>query len=113
MIRRSTREGEPERDVDALLKGERLERNQRLLMIHEDRRVVTGARGTMNHGVGRMRPGHVEILAASRLDRGLDDVDLLAAKASLLSGMGIEPAHRKPRPRDAKKPTEIACRGLD
>src|SRR5262249_59668777 len=96
MIRRSTREGKPERDVDALLKGERLERNQRLIMIHADRRVVTRARGTMKHGVGGVGTGHVEILAASRLDRGLDDVDILPAKASLPSRMGIYPASPHP-----------------
>jgi hypothetical protein len=51
--------------------------------------------------------------SACRLDRRLDDVDLLAAQASVLAGMRVQPTHRKARLFQAKKAAEVSCRGLD
>ena len=45
MVGRGADEGEAERDVDRLGEGEGLGRDQRLVVIHADRRVVAGPRG--------------------------------------------------------------------
>ena len=50
MVGRGAHEGKAERHVDALLEGERLERDERLVVIHADGRVVGRARAARGTG---------------------------------------------------------------
>ena len=66
VIGRGADERQAERDVDAIVEGERLDRDQRLIVIHADRAVVSLARGFVEHGVGRQRPSGVDAFVAQR-----------------------------------------------
>ncbi len=113
MVGRGAHEGQSERHVDALLEGERLERHERLVVIHADGRVVGRAGACMEQRIGRMRPGDVEALRPRRFDRRRDDVDLLAAQASVFAGMRVEAGDGKARAPQAEIAAEIARRDLD
>ena len=63
----------------------------------------------MEHGVGRHRPRDLPTLGAKRVDRGLDQLDFLAAQRAAFPGMGIERGDREPRlgdPEIALQPTQ-------
>ena len=53
----------------------------------------------VKHGVGAERAGHRDALRRGRIDRRLDDVDLLAAEQAAFAGMRIEAADRDLRRR--------------
>ncbi len=52
--------GRPSVTLTARVEGERLDRDQRLVVIHAQRRVVARARGGMEHGVGGERPARID-----------------------------------------------------
>ena len=66
VIGRGAHERKPERDVDGVVEGERLDRDQRLVVIHRERDVVARARRLVEHAVGRQRPARVDAFG----DRG-------------------------------------------
>ena len=102
MIGRGAHEGQPERDIDALLEGERLERHERLVVIHADRGVVARARALVEQRVGGMRTGNVKALGSRRRYCRSDDLDLLAAQPAVLAGMRVEARHGEARALDAE-----------
>ena len=55
VIGRGAHEGQAERDVDRLVEGDRLDRDQRLIVIHGERRVVASPRPRVEHGVRGQR----------------------------------------------------------
>ena len=57
-----------------------------------------------------MRAGDVEALLAQPLDRGHDDLDLLAAQRAVLAGMRVEPGDGEPRRFDAELALQPARR---
>ena len=77
--------GRPSVTLTPLVEGERLERDQRLVVIHADDRVVAGARGGVEHGIGRQRPAsrRCRPRAAPRPPAPMI-VDLLAAERAAL-----------------------------
>ena len=89
-----------ERDVDAFLEMERLQRDQRLVVIHAQCRVILRAGGGVEHRIGREGTGHEPSLGAQRGDRRLDDFDLLAPDHPAFTGVRIERRHREARPLD-------------
>ena len=64
----------------------------------------------VKHGVGAERAGDVDALGHRRIDRGLDDLDLLAAEQAAFAGMRIEAADGDLRRGDAH--SLAACGGL-
>ena len=68
VVGRGAHERQAERHVDRVVEGQRLDRDQRLVVIHAERRVVGRARRCVEHGVGRQRPARVDALgrAAAR-----------------------------------------------
>ena len=109
VVGRGADEGQAERDVDRLVEGERLGRDQRLVVIHAERHVVAGARrrdGTcVSAGSG---PNGVDALgAASASTAGADDPLVLAAHRAAFAGMRVEPGDREPRLADAEAAPEI------
>ena len=55
VIGRGADERQSQRDVDGVLEGDGLDRDQRLIVIHADRAVIGFARGFVEHGVGGQR----------------------------------------------------------
>ena len=73
VIGRGAHEGQAERDVDALVEGERLDRDQALVVIHGQRDVVARPRARVEHRVGRQGADDVDPFGAQVLDRRRDD----------------------------------------
>ena len=94
--------GRPKRDVDAAVEIDRLDRDQRLVVIHAQRRVVAAPRRGVEHRVGGERPARVDAGGAQRGDRRRDDVDVLAAERAGLAGMRVEPGDRDDRRGDRR-----------
>ena len=116
MIRRGADKGQAERDVDAVIEGERLDLDQRLIVIHADGAIVGLARGGVEHGIRRQRAARVDAVRAQPLHRRRDDRLIFLAKRSLLAGMRVEAGQRKARPGDAEAGFHAGCddaRGLD
>ena len=94
MIGRSADDRQAESDIDALIEIQRFERDQRLIVIHAERRVVGGARGAVEHGVGRQGPhgpdaeGARLLARAGRMALSGDD-GLLAAVVRVLGENGF------------------------
>ena len=98
VVRRSAHERQAKRNVDPVVESQRLDRDQRLVVIHGERDVVGRPRGRMEHGVGRQRTARVD---AERLEdaqppgRTIDEI--LVAERAFLAGMRIEAGDGKPR----------------
>ena len=108
VVGRGAHERQAERDVDAVIEGERLDRDQRLVVIHAERDVVGLARGLVEHGVGGKRAARVDAVGDQPLDRGPHDQAVLLAERAVLAGMRIEPGDREPRARDAEAVGQVA-----
>ena len=89
VIGRCADERQSQRDVDRPVESQRLDRDQRLIVIHADRAVVGPARGFMEHGVGGKRASDVDALGAQRCDGRSDDCLILGSERAVLAGMGI------------------------
>ena len=116
MVGRGADEGQAESDIDAVVERQRLDRDQRLIVIHPDGAIVARAGGGVEHGVGGQRAAHVDAFAAQRRDRRCDDVAVLKAERAVLAGMRVEPGHRDARMRDGEAGFEIGgqdAHGLD
>ncbi len=97
MIGRGADNRQAEGHVHPFVEMQCLERDQRLVVIHAQGRVVAGASFGVEHGVGGHRSGHLPALGTKRVDRRLDQLDLLAAERAAFAGMGIERRHREAR----------------
>ncbi len=86
-----------EGDVDRVLEVQRLDRNQRLVVIHAKRGVIVGAGRGVEQGVGRVGAADSPALGCQRGDRRLDNLDLFLAKRATLTTVGIETSHREAR----------------
>ena len=102
MIRRGANERQTQRDVDGVVECQRLDRDQRLVVIHADRAVVGFARGFVEHGVGGQRPPDFDAFAAQDFDRRRHDGLVLGAERAVFAGMRIEARYRDARPGDAE-----------
>ena len=102
MVGRGADEGKTERDVDAAVEVERLQGNERLVVIHAEGRVIAPPRRRVEQRVGRERPERVDALLAQQPDRRLDRLDLLAPHGSAFAGMRIEARDGNARLRNAE-----------
>ena len=84
VIRRGADERQAERDVDGVVERQRLDRDQRLIVIHAERAVVGLARGRVEHRVGGQRPARVDALGRSVSTAGATIVDVFACRACRL-----------------------------
>ena len=103
VIGRGADEGQAERDVDAAREVDGLDRDQRLVVIHAERRIVGRARGRMKQRVGRRGAAHLDAVRAQSLDGRCDHAAFLVAHGALLAGMRIECGDGKARARDAEQ----------
>ena len=110
MVRRRADERQSQRDVDGVLERDRLDRDQRLVVIHADGAVVGLAGRCVEHGIRRQGAPGVDAFRAQRLNGGCDDVDVFAAERAVFAGMRVEARYRKPRPGQAEMRPEIRDR---
>jgi hypothetical protein len=82
-------------------KAQRLDRDQRLVVIHADRRVIARPCRGVEHRVGGERPGQADP-SARALQHGGDHLDLLAPHLAAFARMGVQPRHRDARILDAE-----------
>src|SRR5438094_3280557 len=80
VIRAGARPRQAERDVHRFGEVEQLGRDQALIVVERDDRVVLAARRAREEAVGRVRAGHLEALRARRLDRRRDDAEVFVAE---------------------------------
>ena len=102
MIGRGAHERQAERHIDRVIEGQRLDRDQRLVVIHAHRHVVGRARPLMEHGVGRQRPERVDALGLQPRDRRRHDGAIFLAERAVFAGMRIETGDRDARAGDAE-----------
>ena len=99
--------GNPERDVDGVLEGDRLDRDQRLVVIHADRAVIGLARGGVEQGVRRQRAANRDALGAQGFDGRRDDVEIFGAERAVLAGMRVEAGDDEARMGEAETGFQI------
>ena len=92
VVGRGAHERQAERDVDRMVEGQRLDRDQRLVVIHAERGVVGRARRRVEHGVGRQRPARVDAVGAQPLDRGRTIAQSSSPSAPSSPACGLRPA---------------------
>ena len=96
MVGAGTHNRQAQRDIDSLIEIERLDRDQRLIVIHAQRRVIAFAGMRSEQRVGGVRAGYSQSLGPKRGDRRSNDCDLLAAHAAFLARVRIECGNRDP-----------------
>ena len=90
---------------------QRLDGDQRLVVVHAQRRVIIGAHPGMEHGVGGVGAGDPPAFGRKRRDRRLDDIDFFASKLAPFTRMRVETRYRQPRLVDAEVALQPTKRG--
>ena len=85
-----------------MIEGERLDRDQRLIVVHAKSCVITRARGRMEHGVGRQWPARIDAEAFESLDRRTDHGQYPPVHRTRLPGMRVETGNGEPGGRNVK-----------
>src|SRR6516162_6671444 len=85
---------------------DRLDRDQCLIMIHAERRIVRSARLGMKHRVSRYWAARLYPCGAQLGHGRLDDFDLFAPQTAAFAGMRVEPGDGEGRSRDSKVPPQ-------
>ena len=102
MVRAGADDWQTECDIYRVVEVEKFERNEALVVVHREHRVVTASRGIAKDRVGYA--GAFERGDAERIecfDRGLDDPFFFVAKLAVFTGVGVEPGHGDARAGDA------------
>ena len=98
VIRRGAHERQAERHIDRMIERERLDRDQRLIVIHRERGVVAAPRGGVEHGVGRQRPARQNALrGATARRRARPRLRSSSPSAPSSPACGFKSGERKPR----------------
>ena len=116
MIRRGPHEWQTERDIDGVIEGKRLDRDQRLIVVHAQSGIVARARVVVEQRVGGQRPADIDAVGLEPRDGGRNDRAVLFAERTFFAGVGIEPGYGEPRPWNAEPAGKIArydAPGLD
>ena len=94
MIDTGANDGQPQCDVDGVVKSQRLQRDQALIVIHADVDVGQLSHSRRERGVGRGRADCRDPQSPGGVDGRLDDRLLFAmAEQAVLAGVGIEAAN--------------------
>src|SRR6476659_4463061 len=97
MIRRLPDDRKAKSDIHGIFEMKRLDRDQRLVMVHAQSRVVIGTGTQVEHGIRRVRATDAPALCRKSRDCRLDDVEFLAAELTALAGVRVETRNGKPR----------------
>src|SRR5690349_8794708 len=97
MIDRSPNNRQAESDIDGFVKGQRLEGNETLIVIHADVAVDIATFRRQEGRIWRQRALHLKTLSSGCLNRRHDDAFLFPlAKQAMLAGVWIEAADCQP-----------------
>ena len=92
-----------EGDIDAVLEMQQLERDQPLIVVHADDRIVIPARGEVKEGVGAVRAAGGDPLRLAPVDGRCDQPRFLIAEEPPFAGVRIEGEDGDFRLRPAEK----------
>ncbi len=124
VIGRGADDWQAKRQIDRGFEMQRLDRDQRLVVIHAQRSIVIGAGRGVEHGVGGVGAAHSPAFCSECGNGRRDDLHLLGAKAPAFARMRVEPGNgqaglgdpevalkprRAARPRDSISPAFNAC----
>ena len=99
-----------------MVEGKRLDRDQRLIVIHAQSGVEARPRGFVKHGIGGKRASRVDTLGNEHGDGGGNDGAVLIAEHAGFACMRIEASNRQPGPGETEAQAQIAgnnSSGLD
>ena len=95
VINRGADDGQAQGHVNRVMKMDQFDGNESLVMIHGNHRIEFPFVGPVENGVGRKGPGYLVRAFLELPDHRLNQLQFLAPKAALLSGMGIETGNAK------------------
>ena len=90
------------RVVDSVIEGECLDRDERLVVIHAQRRIVGGARPLVEQRIGGKRTSCIDPLRDELRDSRRYDRAIFLAERTRFAGMRVEPGNHKPRTHELK-----------
>src|SRR4051794_41967407 len=85
-----------------MIKRERLDRDQRLIVIHCQNGVVSCPCGGMEKGIGGQWPARVYVLSPELFDCRLHNLAILVPECAVLSRMRIDTSYGEARARGVK-----------
>ena len=100
--------GRPSVTLTAWSKAQRLDRDQRLVVIHAQGDVVGGAGLRVEQRVRRQRAACIDAVGDEALDRRRDDGDVLLAQRAFFAGMRVEPGNGQARVGEAEALGQVA-----
>ena len=92
MIGRRSHNRQAERDIDAFVKMQRLQRNESLVMIEAQRCVIRCACARAKHRISRMRAANINASLRNSAKAGSINFPFLVSKHALFPGVGLSPA---------------------
>src|SRR5690606_10648981 len=101
---------QPERDVHDRAEIERLQRRQRLIVVHRDHDVAARERLGRERGVGRHRARDVEAGGREPPDHGLDQIAFLVTQHAALARVRVQAEHGDTRGRQTEARAELVVR---
>ena len=110
MIGRCAYNRQAQRHVHAIVEMQRLDRDQRLIVIHAQRRVIMLARQGMEHGVRCIWSADIHPFLAQRFDSRRYDVDFLASHIAAFTRMGVKARNPDTRLLDTEIAHQPLCR---
>src|SRR5690606_33133512 len=111
VIGRGADEIKAERDIDAAVKINGFQRDQRLIMIHAEDGVILRPRRRMKQAVCGEGAGDLDALRGKFLNHRADDLDLFAPDGAAFAGMRVEAGNRQARIFKAEAGAEVRqCR---
>ncbi len=111
MIRRGPDDRQAERDVDRLVEVDQLDRDQALVVVHRDQRVVPALDEVAERRIGHQRAGEPRRWQGG--ERRCDHVAILGPEQPALAGVRVEPDHADPRLGDREVTGQRARDQLD
>ena len=87
MIGGCTDDGQAERDIHTLIKIQRLQRDECLIVIHGNRDVIGAALVRCEQGVGRVWTTRIDAVRPKLFDCGSDGLDLFGPHSAIFTRM--------------------------
>ena len=91
-----------------MIESQRLDRNQRLVVVHRKRRVIARARRPMEQRIGGQRTAGLDTFRLETFHGGAHHGQVLVAERAVLACVRIKAGDGKTRPRDAEALTQVA-----
>ena len=98
MIGRGADKRQPQRHIDPIVKGQCLDRDQRLIVVGANCNVIPRACGGVKHGVGGQGARDVQPFGAQGVQRGDHHLQFLPPHFAAFTCVGVQPRHCDARP---------------